>query len=118
MRTILTFTVLLGVTLSAHALSVSYAQFSVQDNRMGAIVRLPIDEVDLLLRIDADLDGQISAAELEAAVKAGSAKRAEYSTGTLCGVPGGPHWHQHFSTGSEPLRYLAIVPRGEYEEKK
>ena len=43
---------------------------------------------------------------------------AEYGTGTLCGVPGGPHWHQHFSTGTEPLRYLAIVPRGEYEERK
>ena len=56
--------------------------------------------------------------EYEAAVKAGTAHRAEYGTGTLCGVPGGPHWHQHFSTGTEPLRYLAIVPRGEYEEKK
>jgi len=56
--------------------------------------------------------------EYEAAVKAGSAHRAEYGTGTLCGVPGGPHWHQHFSTGTEPLRYLAIVPRGEYDEKK
>jgi mannose-6-phosphate isomerase-like protein (cupin superfamily) len=55
--------------------------------------------------------------EYEAAVKAGTAHRAEYGTGTLCGVPGGPHWHQHFSTGTEPLRYLAIVPRGEYEEK-
>ena len=44
MRTILTFTVLLGVTLSAHALSVSYAQFSVRDSRIAAIVRLPIDE--------------------------------------------------------------------------
>jgi mannose-6-phosphate isomerase-like protein (cupin superfamily) len=54
----------------------------------------------------------------ESAVKAGTAHRAEYGTGTLCGVPGGPHWHQHFSTGTEPLRYLAIVPRGEYEEKK
>jgi mannose-6-phosphate isomerase-like protein (cupin superfamily) len=56
--------------------------------------------------------------EYEASVKAGTAHRAEYGTGTLCGVPGGPHWHQHFSTGAEPLRYLAIVPRGEYEEKK
>jgi mannose-6-phosphate isomerase-like protein (cupin superfamily) len=54
--------------------------------------------------------------EFEAAVKAKTARRADYSTGTLCGVPGGPHWHQHFSTGTEPLRYLAIVPRGEYEE--
>ena len=56
--------------------------------------------------------------EYEAALKAGTAHRAEYGTGTLCGVPGGPHWHQHFSTGTEPLRYLAIVPRGEYEERK
>ncbi len=56
--------------------------------------------------------------EYEASVKAGTAHRAEYGTGTLCGVPGGPHWHQHFSTGTEPLRYLAIVPRGEYEEAR
>jgi hypothetical protein len=66
-RTILTFTVLLGVTLSAHALSVSYAQFSVQDSRIAAVVRLPIDDVDLLLRLDTDLDGRISPAEIEAA---------------------------------------------------
>jgi len=56
--------------------------------------------------------------EYEASVKAGTAHRAEYGTGTLCGVPGGPHWHQHFSTAAEPLRYLAIVPRGEYEEAR
>jgi mannose-6-phosphate isomerase-like protein (cupin superfamily) len=56
--------------------------------------------------------------EYVASVKAGTAHRAEYGTGTLCGVPGGPHWHQHFSTGAEPLRYLAIVPRGEYEEAR
>ena len=55
--------------------------------------------------------------EYEEAVKTGAAHKAEYGIGTLCGVPGGPHWHQHFSTGAEPLRYLAIVPRGEYEEK-
>ena len=55
--------------------------------------------------------------EYDAAVKAKTAHRADYGTGTLCGVPGGPHWHQHFSTGTEPLRYLAIVPRGDYEEK-
>jgi len=55
--------------------------------------------------------------QYEAAVKVKTAHRADYGTGTLCGVPGGPHWHQHFSTGTEPLRYLAIVPRGEYEDK-
>jgi mannose-6-phosphate isomerase-like protein (cupin superfamily) len=57
-------------------------------------------------------------AEYEAAVKEGKVHRAEYQVGTLCGVPAGPHWHQHFSThATEPLRYLAIVPRGQYEEK-
>ncbi len=53
----------------------------------------------------------------EASVKDGTAHKSAYQMGTLCGVPAGPHWHQHFSTGAEPLRYLAIVPRGQYEEK-
>jgi mannose-6-phosphate isomerase-like protein (cupin superfamily) len=54
----------------------------------------------------------------EADVKAGKVHKSEYSVGTLCGVPAGPHWHQHFSThATDPLRYLAIVPRGQYEEK-
>lgn len=60
------------------------------------------------------------AADLNAyreAVKNKTASSAPYDTGTLCAVPAGPHWHQHFSEGTEPLRYLAIVPRGEYEEK-
>lgn len=53
----------------------------------------------------------------EAAVKSGKVHKQEYKEGTLCGVPAGPHWHQHYSTHpTEPLRYLAIVPRGEYEE--
>jgi len=57
-------------------------------------------------------------AAYEADVKAGRVHRSEYGVGTMCGVPAGPHWHQHFSTHpTEPLRYLAIVPRGQYEEK-
>jgi hypothetical protein len=32
-----------------------------------ATIRLPLDEIDLLLRLDRDLDGQVSSAELEAA---------------------------------------------------
>jgi mannose-6-phosphate isomerase-like protein (cupin superfamily) len=53
----------------------------------------------------------------EEAVKTKAAHRAPYKVGTLCAVPAGPHWHQHFSTGPEQLRYLAIVPRGTYEPK-
>ncbi len=50
----------------AHAQSVSYAQFTIQHQTLSAIVRLPMDDMDLLLRIDRDLDGQVSAAELDA----------------------------------------------------
>ena len=53
----------------------------------------------------------------EQAVKTKSAHTSPYDVGTMCGVPAGPHWHQHFSTGTDPLRYLAIVPSGQYEEK-
>src|SRR6266508_3609133 len=60
-------------TVSAHANSVSYAEFSVEGRVLHALVRLPLDDVDLLLRIDRDLDGRISSAELVA------------STSTICG---------------------------------
>lgn len=56
-------------------------------------------------------------AAYEADVKAGRTHKASYKEGGLCGVPAGPHWHQHFRVGDEPVRWLAIVPRGEYEEK-
>ena len=56
-------------------------------------------------------------AEYEKNLAAGTVHRAEYKVGTMCAVPPGPHWHQHFSTDkTEPLRYLAIVPRGDYEQ--
>jgi hydrogenase/urease accessory protein HupE len=54
-------------TAAAHAFSVSYAQFAVQDRAVDAVVRLPLDDVDLLLRLDRDLDGTVSSSELETA---------------------------------------------------
>ena len=50
--------------------------------------------------------------EFREAVRTGKVHTATYKEGSLCGVPAGPHWHQHF--GEDPdvrLRYLAIVPR-------
>src|SRR5216683_6208180 len=51
--------------ISAHANSASYAEYSADGRIVHAVVRLPIDDVDLLLRLDRDLDGQVSPAELE-----------------------------------------------------
>jgi hypothetical protein len=56
-----------GASLAAHALSVSYAQVVIGDRRVDAVIRLPLDDVDLLLRLDRDLDGAVSPAEIEAA---------------------------------------------------
>jgi hypothetical protein len=50
--------------LGAHANSVSYAEFSVDRSTIRAVVRLPLDDADLLLRLDRDLDGDVSASEL------------------------------------------------------
>lgn len=52
-------------------------------------------------------------------IRSGKAHRSDYKEGTLCGVPAGPHWHQHFSTDPNvQLRYLAIVPRSSVAEKE
>jgi hypothetical protein len=51
----------------AHANSVSFAEFSIDSRAIRAVVRLPMDDLDLLLRIDRDLDGRISPEELDAA---------------------------------------------------
>src|SRR5437588_4617980 len=49
---------------SAHALSVSYAQLAIQNRRVDAVLRMPLDDLDLLLRLDTDLDGHVSDAEI------------------------------------------------------
>jgi hypothetical protein len=56
-----------SVSLGAHPSSVSYARFSIANRTIAGVVRLPIDDVDLLLRLDRDLDGRISPAEIEGA---------------------------------------------------
>jgi hypothetical protein len=54
------------VNARAHANSVSYARYSVEGRAVHAVIRLPLDDVDLLLRLDRDLDGQVSGQELDA----------------------------------------------------
>jgi hypothetical protein len=56
-----------SVHLSAHASSVSYAQFTIEPQTVRGVIRIPLDDVDLMLRLDRDLDGQVSPPELEAA---------------------------------------------------
>ena len=46
------------------------------------------------------------------ALAKGEAHRAEYHEGSICAVPAGPHWHQHWSEDPDHmLRCLAVVPR-------
>jgi hypothetical protein len=59
-----------SLTVFAHANSVSYARCSVDGRRIQAVVRLPLDDVDLLLRLDRDLDGQVSGVELDGSTSA------------------------------------------------
>jgi len=67
-----------AASLLAHPYSVSYAEVTVGDRAIRAIVRLPLDDVDLLLRLDRDLDGRVSAPEIEAARAALSAYFAKH----------------------------------------
>ena len=62
-----------GARSAAHPFSVSYAQIAIGDRSFSAIVRLPLDDVDLLLRLDRDLDGRVSPAEIQAAAAVVSA---------------------------------------------
>ena len=76
-----------GVSLGAHAFSVSYAQIAIGDRLIAATVRLPLDDVDLLLRIDRDLDGRVSASEIAAASGVLSSYLVEHLHVTADAVP-------------------------------
>lgn len=57
----------LAVRAQAHPLSVSYSRFETTRETLDVTVRLPLDDVDLLLQLDADLDGKVGGPEIEAA---------------------------------------------------
>jgi hydrogenase/urease accessory protein HupE len=48
-----------------HPVSVSYSEFSIGGGETRAVLRLPVEELDLLLQLDGDYDGQLSTNEIE-----------------------------------------------------
>src|SRR5262245_7841445 len=54
-------------TVRALPANASSAQVTIAARSIDARIRLPLDELDLLLRLDRDLDGRVSDAELDAA---------------------------------------------------
>ena len=80
-----------GASLVAHASSVSYAHMTIGDRAIRAIVRLPLDDVDLLLRLDRDLDGRVSAPEIDAARASLSAYFAKHLRVSADGVTLSPN---------------------------
>jgi hypothetical protein len=50
----------------AHPLSVSYSRFEASPEALAAVVRLPMDDIDLLLQLDADLDDAVTLEEARA----------------------------------------------------
>ena len=49
--------------LGAHPLSLSYSSFILEQKQVVAEYRLPIDDMDLLLRLDSDIDGVVTIEE-------------------------------------------------------
>lgn len=64
---VLVYSLILSGAVSSHPLSVSYSQFDLEDQQVQAVFRLPMDDMDLLLQLDTDLDGEVTQAELERA---------------------------------------------------
>ena len=75
------------MAFAPQAASVSSAQIAINPRSVEAFVRLPIDEMDLLLRIDRDLDGQVSSAELQAARESVGAYVIKHLHVTADGAP-------------------------------
>ena len=58
---------LVCMSATGHPESVSYGNFSIAKERVSAVYRLPMDDMDLLLMLDEDLDGNVSKQELQEA---------------------------------------------------
>ncbi|MBI3940450.1 MAG: HupE/UreJ family protein [Acidobacteria bacterium] len=56
-----------GALLRAHPVSISYSHFDVQGDSIQAVLRLPLEELDLLMQLDQNLDNQVSLEEAERA---------------------------------------------------
>ena len=73
--------------LSAQANSASSAEYSIDGRVVRAVVRLPLDDVDLLLRLDRDLDGRVSDSEIDASRSAIRAYLAKHLHVAMNGSP-------------------------------
>ncbi|MEE8076247.1 MAG: HupE/UreJ family protein [Candidatus Binatia bacterium] len=70
------------IPLYSHPISISYSQFAVEGDTVTATLRLPMEELDLLMLLDEDLDGNVATAEIERsrdAIEAYLASRMELS---------------------------------------
>ena len=70
LRVVAIYAVVTGSVLDAHPLSVSYLHVRVAADRITATMRLPLDDMDLLLRLDRDLDSRVSDEEITNAAPA------------------------------------------------
>jgi hypothetical protein len=59
-----------AASAEGHPLSVSYSHWNVEGRAVDLRLRLPLDDVDLLLQLDQDLDGTVSDPEIERAREA------------------------------------------------
>jgi len=70
------------IPLYSHPISISYSQFAVEGDTVTATLRLPMEELDLLMLLDEDLDGNVATDEIERsrdAIEAYLASRMELS---------------------------------------
>ncbi|HEX7072343.1 MAG TPA: HupE/UreJ family protein [Rhodothermales bacterium] len=110
--------VLLATAAWAHPLSVSYSRFEADGQVLDAVYRLPMDDMDLLLQLDADLDGAVSDSELAAARDGLDAYIREHTSVEVNGVALRPelqrvaHWRDSadFPYISLSARYVASEP--------